>query len=99
LLVARGVMGRPFVAGIGDGWRQVAESRLCARGRARTLARFVPNRSARIGTGAEPPDRRAPAARCELRQLALRKTPAVRLNQEEFCLTLDRSNKVSFFAP
>ena len=44
--------------------------------------RLVPNRSVRIGTGAEPPHPRAPAARCELRQLAFRQTPAVRLNQE-----------------
>jgi hypothetical protein len=55
------------------------------RGRSRT--RLVPNRSVRIGTGVEPPHPRAPAARCELRHLALRKTPAVRLNQEEFFLS------------
>ena len=36
-------------------------------------ARFVPNRSADIGTGAEPTQRRGFAERCELRQLALRR--------------------------
>jgi hypothetical protein len=41
----------------------------------------------RIGMGAEPPRVREQAIRCELRQLALRKTPAVRLNQELLCLT------------
>jgi hypothetical protein len=36
-------------------------------------ARFVPNRSADAGTGAEPTQRRGLAERCELRQLALRR--------------------------
>ena len=57
------------------------------RGRVAPGARFVPNRSARIGTGAEPPRACELATRCELRQLAVRKTPAVRFIQNEFCLT------------
>ena len=57
------------------------------RGRFALGPRFVPNRSARFGTGAEPPHPREPAARCELRQLAVRKSPVMRLHQEEFCLT------------
>ena len=36
-------------------------------------ARFVPNRSADAGTGAEPTQRRGLAKRCELGQLALRR--------------------------
>jgi hypothetical protein len=57
------------------------------RGRFAPGPRFVPIRSVRIGTGAEPPHPREPAERCELRQLALRQTPALRLNQKEICLT------------
>jgi hypothetical protein len=72
-------MGKPHIFAEGRSAGQ--------RGRVAPGARFVPNRSVRIGTGAEPPRPRAPAARCELRQLAFRKTPAVPLNQEEFCLT------------
>ena len=60
------------------------------RGRFALGPRFVPNRSARIGTGAEPPHTREPAARCELRQLAVRNSPVMRLHQEEFCLTPGR---------
>ena len=36
-------------------------------------ARFVPNRSADVGTGAEPTQRRGLAKRCELGQLSLRR--------------------------
>ena len=58
------------------------------RGRFALGPRFVPNRSVRIGTGAEPPHSRDPAARCELRQLALRTAPVpgrrnVILNQSQ----------------
>ena len=67
------------------------------RGRFALGPRFVPNRSARIGTGAEPPHTREPAARCELRQLAVRKSPVMRLHQEEFCLT-PRGNEWTRFS-
>ena len=47
------------------------------------IARFVPNRSAGVGTSAEPPQRRGLAERCELGQLALRRQGRFRGSMRE----------------
>jgi hypothetical protein len=65
------------VGSVLDAPHTLAEGRRTDKhGRAAPGARFAQNRSVRIGTGTEPPHPPAPAARCELRQLALHKTPA-----------------------
>jgi len=64
MLGPEGAMGWLFDAELSAGRKQGAESRCCARGRART--------GVGIGPGAELPVGRCLAERCELRQLAVR---------------------------